>query len=152
MVALAFKSSLKVNLEKVDQGDLKITFDSPTMNDLLIKKSGIPREQMGGEARQLLAASISECLCSTLISLLEWSRVNVRKFLAQAEVVSGKDEEGRLCVDTININIDVEVSEDKETLKRFERALTLFGRGCLMSRSLKRGIKVNYSVNKHFVR
>ncbi|MBS7633314.1 OsmC family protein, partial [Candidatus Bathyarchaeota archaeon] len=109
-------------------------------------------QKMGSEARQLLAASLVECMCSTLISLLNWARVDLKMFQAEAKVISGKDEEGRLCIDSINVNVNIGIPEDEETLRKLKRAEILFERGCLMSRSLKRGIKVNYSVNRHFER
>jgi uncharacterized OsmC-like protein len=144
---LSFKSKVIIGLERLENRDLRIKFDNITMEDLIIKKSGISKEKMGGEARQLLAASLVECMCSTLISLLDWARVDLKMFQADAEVISGKDEEGRLCVDSINMKLIIRIPEDEETLRKFKRAETLFERGCLMSRSLKRGIKVDYSIN-----
>jgi len=144
---LSFKSKVIIGLERLENRDLRIKFDNITMEDLIIKKSGISKEKMGGEARQLLAASLVECMCSTLISLLDWARVDLKMFQADAEVISGKDEEGRLCVDSINMKLIIRIPEDEETLRKFKRAETLFERGCLMSRSLKKGIKVNFSIN-----
>jgi len=144
---LSFKSKAKIGLERSENGDLKIKFNNVTMEDLTIKKSGVPKEKMGGEARQLLAASLAECLCSTFIYLLDWARVDLKGFQADAEVITEKDEEGRLCVDNINVNINIRIQKDEETVRKVKRAETLLERGCLMSRSLKRGIKVNYAIN-----
>jgi len=79
---VSFKSKAKIELEQLKNGDLLIKFDSETMNDLIVKKAGVPKEKMGGEARQLLAASLAECMCSTLISLLEWTRVKYERLHA----------------------------------------------------------------------
>jgi len=143
---VSFKSEIKIELEQPKDGDMLIKFNSETMNDLIVKKAGVPKEKMGGEARQLLAASLAECMCSTLISILEWARVKYRKLNATVTVSTDKDERGRICVDEIDVKIKLEIPEDEESEKRLRRAENLFKRGCLMSRSLERGIKVNYKI------
>jgi uncharacterized OsmC-like protein len=138
---------IKIELEQPQNGDLLIKFNSETMDDLIVKKAGVPKEKMGGEARKLLAASLAECMFSTFASLLDWARVKYSKLRADVTVSTEKDERGRLCVGQVNVKIEVEIPGDEESQKRFRRAENLFKRGCLMSRSLERGIKVNYAVN-----
>jgi len=144
---MLFRPETKIELEQIENGDLLIKFNSETMEDLIVKKAGVPKEKMGGEARQLLAASLAECMCSTFISILEWARVKYEKLHAIVTVSTEKDERNRLCVDRIDVDLKVEIPEDEETIKRFRRAENLFKRGCLMSRSLERGIKVSYKIN-----
>ena len=143
---MSFKSEIKIELEQPKDGDMLIKFNSETMNDLIVKKAGVPKEKMGGEARQLLAASLAECMCSTFISILEWARVKYRKLNATVTVSTDKDERGRICVDEIDVKIKLEIPEDEESEKRLRRTENLFKRGCLMSRSLERGIKVKYKI------
>jgi len=143
---LVFKSEAKVELELLREGDLKIKFNGKTMEDLIIKRVGVPSEEMGAEARKLLAASLAECMCSTLLFLLKWANVEFKDFRAVAEAVTAKDEKGRLCVDSINLKIHIDIPKDEDSVKKFRRVENLFKRGCLMSRSLERGIKVNYSI------
>jgi len=144
---MSFKPETKIELERLENGDLLIKFSSETMRDLTVKKAGVSKEEMGGEARHLLAATLAECMCSTFISLLDWTRLKYGKLRALVTTFTEKDEEGRLCVGRIDVNIDVEIPEDEESIKRFRRAENLFKRGCLMSRSLERGIKVSYKIN-----
>jgi len=141
-----FKSEAIIELEWLGGEDLKIKFNSECMNDLMIKRSNISPEKVGAEARKLLAASLAECLGSTLLFLLKWTRVKLNKFYAVASAITGKDEKGRICVDSINLTIHLNIPKDEETIRKFERVKNLFKRGCLISRSLERGIKVNYSI------
>jgi len=144
---MSFKPETKIELERLENGDLLIKFNSETMRDITVKKTGVPKGKVGGEARQLLAASLAECMCSTFISLLDWTRLKYGKLRAVVTAFTEKDEKGRLCVSRIDVNINVEIPEDEESAKRFKRAENLFKRGCLMSRSLERGIKVNYEIH-----
>lgn len=143
---MSFKSDVRIELERMENGDLKIKFGNETLEDLVIRRSGLPKEKVGAEARKLLAASLAECMCSTLIFLLDWAKIDFKGFQASVDALTEKDEKGGLCVDSLNVTINVEVPTDEETTKKFRRVKSLFKRGCLMSRSLERGIKVNYSI------
>jgi len=142
---LAFQSEAKVELE-LEEGFLKVKFNSENMNDITIKLSQVSSESIGAEARKLLAASLAKCMCSTLLFLLKWARVKFEKFRAVANVSVTKDEKGKLCVGEIKLKIHIKIPKDNETLERFKKVEKIFKRGCLMSRSIERGIKVSYSI------
>jgi organic hydroperoxide reductase OsmC/OhrA len=142
-----FQSEAKIELEWLEGEDFKIRFDSEGLKlTLVVERSRVPPEKVGGEARMLLAAALAECMASTLFFLLKWAKVEVKRFSATANAVTGKDEAGRLNVDSVDLTLNLDIPKDEETLKKFERVKTLFKRGCLMSRSLEKGIKVNYSI------
>ncbi len=142
----ALKSETKVTLEWIEGEDLEIKFNSELMNDVTIKRKGVPSEKMGGEARKLLAAALAECMCSTLYFLLKWAKVDFSVLRAEAVPVTSKDEKGRLYVDRIDLMINLEIKGDQDDLKRLSRVENLFKRGCLMSRSIKKGIEINYKI------
>lgn len=143
-----FQSKTKVELELLNNEDVKIKFNSESMEDVIIDRSSMPPARRGAEARKLLAAALAECMSSTLFFLLQWAQIECKQFNATAEVVTAKDENNRLCVDHINLTMYLDIPNDEKSLKSFERTKTLFKRGCLMSRSLKRGINVEYSIVK----
>jgi organic hydroperoxide reductase OsmC/OhrA len=139
---LSFKSKIGIDIERLESGDLTIRFNNENIKDLVIKKE----MKKGGEARQLLAASLAECMCSTLIFLLDWKKIDVKKFHTKAEVVTQKDDQDRICVDSINLEIQIDTPKDDQTIRKLKRVKNLFKRGCLISRSLEKGVKVNYSI------
>jgi len=141
------KPQIKVEMKLLTGEDMKIKFNSRSMDDLIIARSRVPREETGGEAQELLAASVAECMGSTLFFLLRWAQIKLEDFQATVEVITDRDEQGRNCVMGINLNLDVDVKKDDETLKKIDRVKNIFNRGCLISRSLERGIKVNYSLD-----
>lgn len=143
---MSFKSEAKIDLELLEGGDLKVRFNSECLDDLTIRRAGVPREKIGAEARELLAASLAECMCSTLFFLLDWAKVKYTGFRASAHVATGKDEKGSVHVNSINLAINLKIPKDEETLKRFKRVESLFKKGCLISRSLEKGIKIDYSI------
>jgi len=142
----AFKPKVKVELELLKGEDIKIRFSSRSMDELIIARTRIPKEERGGEARELLAASLAECACSTLLYLLKWARIDLKDLHATAEVATKEDKDGRLCVDSINLKIHVDTPKNDETTKRLERVKTLFSKGCLISQSLEKGIRTTWTI------
>lgn len=141
-----FQIETGIELELMENEDVRIRFNSDSMEDLIIRRPRAPRTEDTAEARKLLAASLAKCICSTLLFLLKWAGIESRGFRATAEVVTAKDAEGRLCVDSINLTFRVDTHNDEETEKKIKRVWNLFKKGCLMSRSLERGMKINYTI------
>jgi osmotically inducible protein OsmC len=135
-----------VELEYLGDVDFKVKFGHGAMDDLVIVASRVPEDQRGGVARKLLAASVTYCMAGWLFTLLQKTRVEVNALKARTEVTMGKDESGRDFVDKIDIQIQVQISD--EDVNAFERCKSIVDRGCLISRSLIRGVKVTNSISR----
>jgi len=135
-----------VELEYLGDVDFKVKFGHEAMDDLVIAASCVPEDQRGGVARKLLAASVTYCVAGWLFTLLQKSRVDVDALKARTEVTMSKDESGRDFVDKIAIQIQVQISD--EDVNTFERCKSIVDRGCLISRSLIRGVKVTHSISR----
>lgn len=147
MVMSHLGSKATVEVEWLGKEDLRVRFSGKSVDELTVAKSRVAREERGGEARELLAASVAECMTSTLPFYLEWAQVEFRGLRSTAEVITDKDEKGRYCVSMINLNFDIDTSEGETTLKKIERVKKMLDRGCFMSRSLEGGVKVNCSIS-----
>ena len=146
MGRLSFRSEVKVEIESLENKDLIIRFNSEVIDDLVIKRHGVSVEKMGGEARRLLAASLATCFCSAFLSILEHVGVKYRRLHGDVTVHTGEDGTGRLRVNEIKINLKVEIPKGKDIAEGFRRAERIIRRGCLISRSLEKGIKVSYEI------
>jgi len=135
-----------VELEYLGDVDFKVKFGHEAMDDLIIAASRVPEDQRGGVARKLLAASVTYCMAGWLFTLLQKTRVDVNALKARTEVTMSKDESGRDFVDKIAIQIQVQISD--EDVNAFERCKSIVDRGCLISRSLIRGVKVTHSISR----
>lgn len=139
-------SKVKIEIEWLGKEDFRIKFDSKAMDNLTVAKSRIPREERGGEARELLAASVAECMMSTLLFYLKWAKLEFDGLKTLVEIVTDKDDKGRYSVGAVNLNFVVDSANDEHALRKVERAKKMLDRGCFISRSLTRGIRVNYSI------
>ena len=135
-----------VELEYLGDVDFKVKFGHGAMDDLVIAASRVPKGQSGGVARKLLAASVTYCMAGWLFTLLQKTRVDVNALKAKTEVTMGKDESGRDFVDKIDMQIQVQISD--EDVNAFERCKSIVNRGCLISRSLIKGVKVTHSISR----
>jgi organic hydroperoxide reductase OsmC/OhrA len=86
-----------------------------------------------------------KCAQTSLYSAQK-TRVDVGALKSEAEVTVAKDESGRDFVDEIGIEVQVEVPD--EDLIAFERCKAIVERGCLMTRSLGKGIRVTASISQ----
>jgi organic hydroperoxide reductase OsmC/OhrA len=138
---------VRVELECFENNDVVIHFGSEVLPDIVLAKSKFPQEKLGGEARALLAASVAECMVSWLTYLLGRARVKVGFLKASAEAVTGLNEDGQNVVKEVYVKIDLKVDGDGGSYQRFERIRNLLLRqGCLISRSLEKGIRVTFSI------
>lgn len=135
-----------VELEYLGNLDFEVKFAHGAIDDLVIAGSRVSPDQMEGVSRKLLAASLAYCMTGWLFTLLKKTRVDVGALRSKAEVTISKDESGRDFVDQIELQIELEVSD--EDLNAFERCKAIAERGCLITRSLRRGVKVTHSISR----
>jgi len=135
-----------VDLEYLGNLDFKVKLAHGAIDDLVIAGSRVSPDQMEGISRKLLAASLTYCMTGWLFTLLKKTRVDVGALRSKAEVTMAKDESGRDFVDQIDLQIEVEVSN--EDLNAFERCTAIVERGCLITRSLRKGVKVTHSISR----
>ena len=135
-----------VELEYLGDLDFKVKFAHGAVDDLVIAGSRVPPEQVEGISRKLLAASVTFCTTGWLFTLLKKTRVEVVALRSKAEVTMAKDESGRDFVGEIGLQVQVEVPD--EDLIALERCKAIVERGCLITRSLTKGIKVAASISR----
>ena len=135
-----------VELEYLGDLDFKVKFAHGAVDDLVIAGSRVTPEQMEGVSRKLLAASVTFCTTGWLFTLLKKTRVDVGALTSKAEVKMAKDESGRDFVGEIGLRVQVEVPD--EDLIAFERCKAIVERGCLITRSLGKGVKVTASISR----
>ena len=135
-----------IDLTWLENEDLVISFNDDNIDDLVIRKPTIPSVEGGSEARKILAASLAKCMSSTLYHLLKFNNIEFRNFKANAEAITEQDTKGTIYVNSIDLTISLSIPPDDATRRKFQRIKRIFDRGCLLSRSLKKGLKINTKV------
>jgi len=98
----------------------------------------------GPNASKVLAATVGNCLCASLLFCLQKSKVDVSGMKATVDGVMARNQEGRWRISEMNVEISPEVSEGSG--KKLGRCVELFESFCIVSQSIEQGIPINVSV------
>ncbi|MCJ7632259.1 OsmC family protein [Candidatus Bathyarchaeota archaeon] len=112
-------------------------------NVLLDEPEPIGKGQGPGSAR-LLSAAIGYCLSSSLIYCLQKAKIDVRNMETNVNLYTMRNEEGRLRVKNIDVQISLVV--DEMDRPRIQRCLEIFENYCTVTQSVMKGIEVSVKV------
>lgn len=126
--------------------DLLFKFNHKALPPMLMHKSVLPINERAGTSRELIASVASECMVEWMIMSLKIAKIPIEEFSTVTEAKMGTDETGRAVVESCDTEVSLKVKSDKveEAKIILEHLLEV---GCLMSRSVGRGIKFNYKYN-----
>jgi uncharacterized OsmC-like protein len=121
-----------------------VRFDDEDIPDLLVDESEPIGEGKGPNATQLLSAAVGYCLNSSLIFCLNKGRVKVKKLETTVSLRTARNEENRLRVSGIDVEISLGI--DEEDRERIHRCLEVFENYCTVTASVRKGIEVNVKI------
>lgn len=97
-------------------------------------------EGHGPGASKLLAAAVGNCLSASALFCLSKARVEVTNMRTTVSFTRVRNEENRLRIGAIRVEIKPEVAE--EDIPRMKRCLELFEDYCVVTQSVRGGIDV----------
>lgn len=102
-------------------------------------------EGRGPNAARLLAAAVGNCMSASALYCLRKARIDVKSMRTTVEFETRRNERGRVRVREIDVRIEPEVSD--EDRPRMQRCLEIFDDYCVVTQSVRAGIKVNAEVD-----
>ena len=106
-------------------------------------------EPLGGgtapNAAMMLSSAVGHCLCASLLFCVGKSKGKAEDLSADVETSLAKNERGRWRIEGIKVNINLEM--DDENQKKFERCRELFEDFCIVTASIRQGIKVDVDLD-----
>ena len=122
-----------------------ITFDELSGVELHMDEPKPIGMSEGPSAAMMLSSAIGHCLTSSLMFCMEKSRGNVKDIGADVETSLTRNDKGRWRVAGIKVNMKVDVNDiDKEKL---ERCKSIFEDFCIVTASVREGIKVDVEIS-----
>jgi len=118
----------------------KAEFDMEGMPDLVLDELKPLGENSGPNPTRLLSAAIGHCLSSSLLYCLERSRAAVKNIEKMINTNVERNEEGRLRVKSLEVQIHVDVGEKDR--KKLSRCLEIFENYCTVTQAVRKGIEV----------
>ncbi|HNX48399.1 MAG TPA: OsmC family protein [Methanomassiliicoccales archaeon] len=130
------------DLEMLHDYQFNISFDDQGLADI---RSDEPVPIGGGEypnATRYLSAAVGNCLCASLAFCLRKARSEPISMKARVRTVLGRNDKGRLRVQSMQVTIFPEVDDQA----KLERCLPLFEDFCTVSAAVREGIDIQVSV------
>lgn len=121
-----------------------VDFEQEGIPPLLLDESPPLGEGRGPNAAQLLAAAIGNCLGASLLYCLGKSRVEVRGMRTTVEGTLVRNERGRVRVGAIRVKLAPDVAPEQRD--RMSRCLELFEDFCIVTESVRQGVRVDVEV------
>ncbi|WP_291329414.1 OsmC family protein [Desulfovibrio sp. UCD-KL4C] len=118
---------------------------SKVLGEIVINHEGIPEDERGGTAKQLLASSALYCFCGALGKALETRGAEYDRITGTATLETGIDEKKRARV--VGITLDVTVHMDEDFGFIFDRVEKIMKKGCLVTASLHEAFPMTYNLH-----
>ena len=140
-------AALTVNLERMGEEQC-IHTGSSLLGDISVNYQGVPEDERGGVAKQLLAASALHCFCAALAKALETRGAKYDKISGSAVVETGVDEMKRARI--VGLTLEVAIYMDEEYEFIFERVEKIMQQGCLVTASLQEAFPVTHALRHEY--
>ena len=126
----------------------EIRTGSKVLGDIIIDHSGVPEDERGGTAKQLLASAALYCFCGALGKALQARGAVYDKIQGKAVLETGLNEKKQARVTGIALDVTVHMDEEYEFI--FSRVEKIMQQGCLVSASLEAAFPVTYTLHHEY--
>lgn len=124
----------------------EITFDELPTARVMSDEPAPTGESAGPSASMMLSSAVGHCLSSSLLFCLEKSRVKTKDLTTDVETVMSKNDKGRWRVKDIKVKMKPTVDAIDEN--KLERCKGMFQDFCIVSASVREGIKIDVEIVK----
>lgn len=134
-----------VELELADDGyQFLADFSDLRLPPLLLDEPPPRGRGAGPDAAQVLAAAVGNCLSASLLFCLRKADLRVSGMHTRVRYRRLRNEQGRLRIPDMEVLIEPEVSA--EDVSRVDRCLKLFEGFCVVTQSVRSGVRVGVRV------
>jgi uncharacterized OsmC-like protein len=136
-------AQLTVSMEQIEDYEFKVKFDWDNVAELTMDEPEPVGSRKGPNASRVLAAAVGNCLTASLLFCLQKARVETTGVKTTVTGSLIRNENKRLRVGGFDVRIAIEGLADVE---RAQRCLELFEDFCVVTASVRNGVKVNVEV------
>ena len=122
----------------------EVRFDNPTIAPLLTDETAPLGGDAGPNPSRLLGAAVANCLAASLLFAMRKFKNAPDPLHAQATVQLTRNEQKRLRIGRIAVDLHLGVAADK--LVQIDRVLGQFEEFCVVTQSVRAGIEVDVRV------
>jgi len=139
------EQTLELSLEQLDDYEFRVRFDGTSVPDLATDESEPLGRGAGPNPSRLLTAAVANCLCASLLFALRKFKNEPHELSAHARATLQRNEHGRWRI--VRIAVDLKLGDSAAALEHVDRVMAQFEDFCIVTESVRQGIKV--AVNVH---
>ena len=132
-------------LSHISDYQFKANFDTPQDFEVLIDEPEPIGKGSAPNASRYLAAAVGNCLSASLLFCFEKAKIELDDFNTSIETVMRRNEKGRWRIASINVKLIPQIVQS--SVSKSKRCLDLFEDFCIVTQSVRNGIKVNVDVD-----
>ena len=136
--------SFKVRLTQEENYQFRVTFDSPTMDSILVDEPAPLGKNEGPNAARLVAAAVANCLSASLLFAVRKFKQEPGGLVAEAVTRITRNDQGRFRI--AGIDVAIQLGGLAGNIEHIERSLAQFEDFCIVTQSIRQGIPVHVEV------
>jgi len=140
------ESEMTVRLRHVDGYRFEIDFGDAGGTRLGTDESAPLGEGQGPSAGRILGGAVANCLMASLVFCMDKREGEVAGLEGEVEITLGRNEEKRMRIASIDVNLTADVAEDQ--LETFEKCARVFEQFCIVTESVKTGIPIHTTLTR----
>jgi uncharacterized OsmC-like protein len=133
-----------ITLEQVSDFEFRVRFDETAIPDLITDETAPLGGDAGPNPSRMLATAVANCLAASLLFALRKYKNAPGPMGAKAKLTMTRNEHGRLRI--THIGVDLQLADKAQVLEHLDRVLAQFEDFCIVTQSVRQGIKVDVSV------
>ncbi|MBE1159018.1 OsmC family protein [Dyella acidiphila] len=135
---------IELSLEQVEDYEFRVRFDGTAIPALTTDEAAPLGRDAGPNPARMLAASVANCLCASLLFALRKFKDEPGRLSAKVAAHLTRNEHGRLRI--TRVAVDLQLADAAAALPHVERALAQFEDFCIVTESVRQGIAVDVQV------
>ena len=139
-----------VGFELVGDGQFKIFYNSPLLNDHYLDYPSVPKDKQSGQMRKLLSASVLGCFTGTVYMALVSRGAQIKSLISTGTATTASDNGKPPVIKSIDIRVEVDI--DDKDLEILDKVKKIAQKGCLIARSIAPSIAVTHTIVRTRVR
>ncbi|MGQ5523308.1 OsmC family protein [Chitinimonas sp. PSY-7] len=136
--------TLSISLEQTTDYQFVVNFGKDSLPALITDEDAPVGHGTGPDPTRLLGTAVANCLVASLLFSLRKFKNLPEPIRADAKVHMTRNEQGRLRIGSIDVQLGVNVPA--EDIAQLERILAQFEDFCVVTQSVRKGLQVNVSV------
>lgn len=127
-----------------DGYEFAVDFQQPGVPELVVDEHPPIGAGRGPNPARMLATAVGHCLASSFLFCVRKARIEVKALAVRVQGTMVRNERGRLRIGELKVRLAPEVrGEDRE---RIGRCLEIFEDFCIVTQSVRQGLKVDVEV------